>query len=238
MDGGKMAIFNMTAGFVFGIYALLVGWICFVPRLTGGQDSVHRLMKVSLITAILVIGLSFLIPFELVFIIGLTVAIIIGSQQPEGSVLAYAVIYVMFAALVAFSLQQISVEMWGRQGSLPSYRGLSLAGIHLLATFLLLLVGIFLWRYARTKSIESFVPIWRCGCASTILFVIVFFQSMPRSGGDEAVLWLLIVPAAFLVAAFGLITCLFTPWMCRRKDRRRMNRGADKSSTGQVPFAK
>ena len=120
-------------------------------------------------------------------------------------------LYSLFAVPATWRLERIAREMWSSTvapGRVMEVESVTLAAIHFLfITIFAILTAILWFRFFCIVRHEV-----RVLAIASILFVVFssisFYWTVPRSGNEGTMLWLLLVPAFFLTGIILLSTCI------------------------------
>ncbi len=225
----------MAAG-IFCATAFLAGWTAiFAPHPAIGRSKLLRTLIVTIVlgaavvsgqfaqlilTGPLVLTASILFLALLALTLGCVEILALFSRTRRTFVPICSGLYALLTIPATCKLAELAHEMWSSTvdpGGLGRFESVPLAGIHFLLICMSLVLTAILWFRVYRKVRQAIrVP----AIAATLFVVfssIAFFWTVPRSGDEGTILWLLLVPGFLLASVMLLATALFVLTVASRR---------------------
>jgi hypothetical protein len=222
----------MIAG-IFCAIAFLAGWTAiFAPHLETGRSKLLRTLIVTIVLGTAVVAGQFaeliltgpIILTAAILFLAITVGCVeilaLFSRTRRTFVPICSGLFALFTVPATCKLAEVAREMWSSTvdpGGLGRFESIPLAGVHFLLICMSLVLTAILWFRVYRKVRQAIrVP----AIAATLFVVfssIAFFWTVPRSGDEGTILWLLLVPGFLLGSVLLLATALFVLTLSRRR---------------------
>jgi hypothetical protein len=221
----------MIAG-IFCAIAFLAGWTAiFAPHLAMERSKLLRTIIVTVVVGALVVAGQFaeliltgpiILTAAILFLaiaVGCVEILALFRRTRRTFVPICSGLFALFTVPATCELAELAREMWHSTvdpGGLGRFESIPLAGVHFLLICMSLLLTAILWFRVYRKVRQAIrVP----AIAATLFVVfssIAFFWTVPRSGDEGTLLWLLLVPGFLLASVMLLATALFVLTVGRR----------------------